>query len=157
MILDCLPKHIEDNRSFWHFRKTRVETRGKESTIFHSISPRLAKICPLAEFLGLAVLRNHKFEKRKMSSFKFFRSSKLSILRCQDQNLARFFPIVFYRCKMLRCDLSWRKQFGDFSVRYLSKWIKKGTKVVLFGISSLQGSNGKKKMSSKIQRKEFNR
>ena len=48
-----------------------------------------------AELLGLAVVRNHLFEKRKMSSFEFFRSSKQSILRCQDQNLARFFSDSF--------------------------------------------------------------
>ena len=57
----------------------------------------------LADLLGLAVLRNDLYEKRKISSFRFSRSSKLSILRCQEKILARSTQIFSYKYKLLRC------------------------------------------------------
>ena len=156
-ILDWLPKLTEDNRSFWHFWNIKAETRGKDQEFFGQLVLVWQKLVPvvLADLLGLAFLRNHLFEKWKISSYNFPRSSKLSIFRCRDQNLARSLQIVFYRYKLLRCELVWRKQFGTFAGRHIWKWIKKG--VNFFCISWIQGSDGKKILSSILLGIEINR
>ena len=160
MILDWLQKHIEDNRSFWHFRNTKVETRGKESTIFHSISPRLAKICPrgFGWTIGTGCFAESPLWKTEDFIVYVFRQFKtIDSQMPRPKSSSFFFQIVFYRYKLIGCELGWRKQMGVFGVRHLWKWIKKEFKVVLFGLSWIQGSNGKKITSSKLQRIVCNR